>query len=216
MKNIQEAFRMFYKSLVISNNRDLAWERCYQYFGTDKPKVELGYLHLTAFLAVFGMYRGSSKLSKKDYFVNRGAVEIILNYNHKQLREFSFDFGNIEKIMKLKRKLEKYYGGNGISPTNTLISKVMLGTLGCVPAYDTSFIQGLRKVEKDKKIFHTFNKKSIAQLYEFYNYKEHKDDFEKVKEKIKSITQVEYPPMRLVDLYFWLIGNKKDEDKKKR
>ena len=115
-----------------------------------------------------------------------------------------------------KRKLEKYYGGNGISPTNTLISKVMLGTLGCVPAYDTSFIQGLRKVEKDKKIFHTFNKKSIAQLYEFYNYKEHKDDFEKVKEKIKSITQVEYPPMRLVDLYFWLIGNKKDEDKKKR
>src|SRR3989344_5500275 len=175
MKNIQEAFRMFYKSLVISNNRDLAWERCYQYFGTDKPKVELGYLHLTAFLAVFGMYRGSSKLSKKDYFVNRGAVEIILNYNHKQLREFSFDFGNIEKIMKLKRK-----------------------------------------VEKDKKIFHTFNKKSIAQLYEFYNYKEHKDDFEKVKEKIKSITQVEYPPMRLVDLYFWLIGNKKDEDKKKR
>jgi len=37
-----------------------------------------------------------------------------------------------------------------------------------------------------------------------------------VKEKIKSITQVEYPPMRLVDLYFWLIGNKKDEDKKKR
>src|SRR3989338_201229 len=111
MKNIQEAFRMFYKSLVISNNRDLAWERCYQYFGTDKPKVELGYLHLTAFLAVFGMYRGSSKL------------------------------------------LKKYYGGNGISPTNTLISKVMLGTLGCVPAYDTSFIQGLRKVEKDKKIF---------------------------------------------------------------
>lgn len=30
-----------------------------------------------------------------------------------------------------------------VSPTDTLVTKVLLGTLGCIPAYDTFFINGV-------------------------------------------------------------------------
>jgi hypothetical protein len=60
-------------------------------------------------------------------------------------------------IFDLRDQLKKHYseisfkkGDNDpkyISPTDTLISKVMLGTLGCIPAYDRYFVDGLKKMK---------------------------------------------------------------------
>jgi hypothetical protein len=61
----------------------------------------------------------------------------------------------ISKLLMLKKELEEYYErieyykdgekqSKKVTATETLISKIMLGSLGCVPAYDRFFIDGLR------------------------------------------------------------------------
>lgn len=212
--NIKKIFKRFYKELNDHYGRHRSWDRCYLYFGTNKPEVELAYLHLTAFLASFGMYRGSGRLSKIDYVVNKGATEIILKYKH--LRQFSPDVG---EIMNLKRELESYYKNKeiGVSPTNTLISKIIFGTLGCTPAYDTYFLLGIKEfgIKNSKfKISNKFDKDGLKLFYDFYE--EKKNDFEFVKKEVELKTKVEYPPMKLIDLYFWLIGDEKIRNKNKK
>src|SRR5690606_17005067 len=111
----------------------------------------------------------------------------------------------------LKDELSKYYGlirfnkGNGktsqISPTHTLLSKVMLGTLGCVPAYDRYFIDGLRK--KGMRC-HRFNKESLLELFQFAD--RNRKEIEEVQQTIRKKIQCHYPIMKIVDMYFWQIG----------
>ena len=72
----------FYKELKkVKNERYLSWEHCYYIFSqsrnTDAPDIELLCLHLSFYLASWGMYRGSSFLLQRDYLVHKHAVETI-------------------------------------------------------------------------------------------------------------------------------------------
>lgn len=49
--------------------------------------------------------------------------------------------------------------------SETLITKILMGTLGCVPAYDRYFVAGLKS---QKMASGTYNIKSILQLVDFY------------------------------------------------
>ena len=49
--------------------------------------------------------------------------------------------------------------------SNILITKILMGTLGCVPAYDRYFVAGIRS---QKIAIGTYNIKSILQLVDFY------------------------------------------------
>lgn len=52
--------------------------------------------------------------------------------------------------------------------SDTLITKILMGTLGCVPAYDRYFVSGIRS---QKIASGTYNIKSILQLVDFYEKK---------------------------------------------
>ena len=128
---------------------------------------------------------------------------------------------NINGILELKNQLANHYSNiyftkgtdesKPISPTHTLLSKIMLGTLGCVPAYDRYFIDGL----KEMKIQHTgFNKDSVNELFNFIN--DNKKEIDQVQKLIKTKTQRHYPLMKILDMYFWQIGYEKDLEEKKR
>ena len=97
-----------------------------------------------------------------------------------------------------------------IHATDTLVTKILLGTLGCIPAYDRYFIEGLRA---KGLTYSTLTKTNFQSVVEFY--KTNRDDFDSVQKSIQRKRGVDYPTMKLVDMYFWQIGFEKNSKNRK-
>ena len=94
-----------------------------------------------------------------------------------------------------------YYTSVSVTPTNTLISKIILGTLGCLPAFDRYFIEG---VKSENFRFISLNKKSIENLFIFLN--DNHEELLDIQEKESKNSGVFYPKMKLLDMYFYNHG----------
>ena len=85
--------------------------------------------------------------------------------------------------------------------SDTMITKMLLGTCGCIPAYDQYFKKGIRQLNGTQKL----GKESLSQVVA--HYREIEIDLPKntyvIKEDDISIV---YPPMKLMDMCFWQIG----------
>jgi hypothetical protein len=121
---------------------------------------------------------------------------------------------DIDEIFELSSWIRNWYQRNishvngtakKIHVTDTLVTKILLGTLGCIPAYDRYFIDGLRAKGLS---YSTLSKSNFQSVIEFY--KDNRDDFDSVQESIKSKSGIYYPTMKLVDMYFWQIGFEED------
>ena len=89
----------------------------------------------------------------------------------------------------------------------TLITKILMGTLGCVPAYDRYFIAGIKN---QKVATGNYNLKSIMLLVDFYE--KNTERLESARSKMK-IEDMPYPQMKLLDMGFWQIGFDLDMNK---
>lgn len=89
----------------------------------------------------------------------------------------------------------------------TLITKILMGTLGCVPAYDRYFIAGIKN---QKVATGNYNLKSIMLLVDFYD--KNTERLESARSKMK-IEDMQYPQMKLLDMGFWQIGFDLDMNK---
>jgi hypothetical protein len=124
-----------------------SWQQCYAYFGRktqfdqDRAALMLGF-----YLASWGMFRGSSQLRNFSYVALMPIVTLVRSDKWTGLRGISlaeaskkaadiFDLLTAIQIC-LENKLPK------VAPTATLLSKIALGTLACIPAYDRFFIGG--------------------------------------------------------------------------
>lgn len=194
-------------------HRYRSWDNCYQSFRTSSQS-EIQVLELAFYLASWGMYRGSSGLLQKNHLIHKATVEIIYQKANQKLKcdevnEVKKE--NIQAILSMKRELAKHYKsvyftkGNGklkpISPTDTLLSKIMLGTLGCVPAYDRYFIEGLKEM---KMAHHSFVEDSLIELFKFIE--NNKKEVDLAQKFIMKKTNKHYPVMKIIDMYFWQIG----------
>jgi hypothetical protein len=204
-------------------HRYTSWDNCFKAFSISK-QTEIQVLELAFYLASWGMYRGSSGLLQKNYLIHKGAVDtVFLKTNQKlkcnQTTEVKKE--SIQAILEVKYQLAKHYSSfyftkgiekpKPISPTDTLLSKIILGTLGCVPAYDRYFIDGL----KEMKMEHTcFNESSLTEL--FYYIEENEKEIVQVQKYIKTKINRHYPLMKILDMYFWQIGYDKNLKKKKK
>jgi hypothetical protein len=194
-------------------HRFKSWDNCFEAFKvfkqTDNHSLELAF-----YLASWGMYRGSSGLLQKNHLIHKGAVDIIFSKTNQRLkcnRGTEVSLENVDAILEMKRKLADYYGSvyftkgaadpRSISPTDTLISKIILGTLSCVPAYDRYFIDGLKEMKMTNK---KFNEASLKELFTFVD--DNKSDIEVAQKKIMDKTKSHYPVMKVLDMYFWQIG----------
>ena len=199
------------------NGRYRSWEHCYSnfYHAREKDNADVDYLslQLAFYLASWGMYRGSSFLLQKDYRVHIPIVEELLDKDYDLLMgincsELKKDT-NKKKLIKLNEYICGYYDSirrkvkeknlkNDVS--YTLITKILMGTMGCVPAYDRYFIAGIknRKVAIGK-----YNMKSVLQLVDFYERNESR--LESVRENMR-VYDLPYPQMKMIDMGFWQIG----------
>lgn len=207
----------FYSDLENDENcRYLSWEHCYAHFAKthssrlDDDLLDTLCLHLSFYLASWGMYRGSSFLLQKDYRVHKDAIRILLEREYDSLWgapcEALSQNKNLDRLFSLANRIKMIYvqkrqnidGRSSVS--DILITKILMGTLGCVPAYDQYFVASIRKYDVASG---TFNKESIPNLVSFYQ--ENLDKFEQCRTKI-SKRGLKYPPMKILDMCFWQIG----------
>lgn len=205
-------------------HRYKSWDNCFQAFSVSKQR-EIQVLELAFYLASWGMYRGSGGLLQKNHLIHKIAVDIVFSKTNQKLKcnqTTEVKRENINAIIEVKNELAEHYSSiyftkgadkrKPISPTDTLLSKIMLGTLGCVPAYDRYFIDGL----KEMKMQHTgFNEASLNELFNFID--KNKEEIDQAQKLIMTKIQIHYPLMKILDMYFWQIGYDKDvKDKKQR
>ncbi len=217
---VKDTILLFYKEIEIDpHHRYRSWEHCYSFFQEIHSKcceslIDAAALQLAFYLASWGMYRGSSQLLQKDYQVHMPIVAEIFNKAYNDL--WSIDYSNIgldgpevDLIMQLSKTITHIYSGLGISPTDTLVTKVMLGTFGCIPAYDTLFINGVtywNQVLPEKfrpKFPARFSKNSFRGLIDFS--RTHEKEIEEAQVYIMQ-RGIAYPTMKLLDMYFWSLG----------
>ena len=165
----------FYDLAKIKEHRYHSYDLCFNAFKFFLKKdecsnVDYDYmaLHLGMYLASWGMYRGSSRLlTDKSYQVHIGAVKILLKKEYHILHQIlpdNFDSINIDLLISLFNELEKYYKSKGVSPTETLITKIMLGTYACSVALDTRVKGNLGKL----KITQKFGEKHLEDIKNYY------------------------------------------------
>ncbi len=215
----------FYNDLKADKNgRYRSWEHCYSHFIKARKSKEVDYdylsLQLAFYLASWGMYRGSSFLLQKDYKVHIPVVEELLSEKYDVLAGIEFvsfrEKSNQQLLLDINSFLEKYYDeirknvkGQELKNelSSTLITKILMGTLGCVPAYDRYFIAGI----KDQKVATgNYNIRSIMKLVKFYE--KNADRLEPIREKME-VEGMPYPQMKLLDMGFWQVGFDLDTNK---
>ena len=127
----------FYNDLKADENgRYRSWEHCYSHFIKARESKEVDYDYLSLQLA---FYLASWGMYRGSSFLLQKDYKVHIP---------------VVKEQELKNQL-----------SFTLITKILMGTLGCVPAYDRYFIAGIKN---QKVATGNYNLKSIMQLVDFY------------------------------------------------
>jgi len=222
-----------------AEQRYASYDFCYGYFQTHRhhltENLELSCLHLWAYLASWGMLRGSSKLLQECSMKSLSNVIKFLD----KLPEGTWgidipDYANsevLEKVVDIYRELKDRISDikfdeddTGVSPTKTLVTKIMLGTLGCVPAFDNNFVKAFKsefateykcpsceRKESGKCAFSYLNTSALNCIYCFYI--DNKNTLDNIKYPVigfngKQTMSLTYKIAKLVDMYGFSVGSR--------
>ena len=203
------------------NGRSRSWEHCYRVFRDARtaPSPDYDYLslHLAFYLASWGMYRGSCFILQKDYKVHTPIVEEILKPEYDCLFGLACADLRETEVQKLYTTVYNYIADHfepmrnqvagrevksRVSPV--LITKILMGTLGCVPAYDRFFVDGIKK---HKVTTQEYSLESVRKLAKFYE--AHNDRLEEARRGMQC-DGLMYPQMKVLDMGFWQVGFERD------
>ena len=221
---IKSANAFYAESQTIADSRYRSWGHCYKCFhdarNDSSPDYDYLSLHLAFYLASWGMYRGSSFLLQKDYKVHVPVVKELLKPQYDCLAGIKcvelLHAVPLAILERLNGFIGKYYDpirgsvkGGEIKNEISLVltTKILMGTLGCVPAYDRYFIDGVRAL---KVAAGNYNVRSLHELAGFYE--RHRAKFEKVRNQMR-VHGLPYPQMKLLDMGFWQYGLSNDGKK---
>ena len=222
-----KAANAFYRKLQEDHARFRSWEHCYKSFHDARNKTTVDYdylsLQLAFYLASWGMYRGSSFLLQKDYKVHETVVKELLDSKYnclfgltckmlldqevqdrlKELVSFMVDYYEKIRMSVKKNEVKK-------KPSPTLITKILMGTLGCVPAYDRFFTESVKKLEITTGLYDINSLvNSLLKLEDFYDNAKNHNKLEEARKDFILCDNLQYPQMKLLDMAFWEIGFEK-------
>lgn len=198
------------------HERIRSWEVCYHHFRMRRPnqfsgKLDHDAVQLGFYFASWGTYHGSSFPLQHSYAVHRQVIELIAAESFTRL--WNTDFGGAETDQEFVPAIDQlldgfalaykpFLQGRGSAQTiDALITKIILGTFGCLPLCDRYFINGFRQEELpyaqlDPPFIQTlldFSLKNLAEL-------------RTVQADIEEKSGLRYPLMKLVDMYFRRVG----------
>lgn len=210
-------------------HRYASWEYCYVIFQEMIEKKKQGFplkdedydylaLHLGFYLASWGMYRGSSFLLSKSYKVHIESIKCILEAlpsdNFNDIRDYLLadDSGMMDRLADIY-KVRPLISNNDDdldlegTLTDTLFTKIMLGTIGCIPAFDRYCKLGLKAVGISPTITsrnnNFFNSSFISCFKD--NYVNCNKYVCRSSSMINSKEYV-YPPMKIMDMFLFELG----------
>ncbi len=213
----------FNETVKDSHGRYMSWRHCYNAFvenrnDADEKMFDYLALHLAFYLASWGMYRGSSFLLQKDYKVHIPVVRILLEKKYDPLVGISAEGltedANLDLLEEVGERIRRAYAaeqpsfeGATNNATDTLVTKILLGTLGCVPAYDRYYVQAVKQYNISAGVY---SKESVRDVAVYYL--SHKDEFESLREEL-STCGTRYPAMKLMDMCMWQLAFETDKRK---
>ncbi len=131
--------------------RYASFDYCFNYFQTYRENgsiaelcssehMQTSCLHLAFYLASWGMFRGSSFLLERSVRHFEETVELIAKFDN---RIWSIDVDkytdeNVGILLDFKKQLILTLGEKN-RPSDTLVTKIMLGVFGNTPAFDGFF-----------------------------------------------------------------------------
>ncbi|MDD2392388.1 MAG: hypothetical protein PHU94_05600 [Bacilli bacterium] len=202
------------------NERYCSFDFCYNYFYSfykknkihdisNKENMQMSCLQLGFYLASWGMMRGGSFLLQKSVKNFSNLIRVISEQDH-ILWEIDVPSYGIDKniyiLLDIKEKIKDALGKEN-SPSDTLITKIMLGVFANVPAFDRYFKKSIK--------VNSLNKKSLSKIYDFYldnkkiidSYNFHTYDFNSEKE----IGGIVYTKAKIIDMYAFMDGQNKNK-----
>ena len=183
-ENISLYLNGFHKNLGRQpEERYSSFDYCYNYFQEfyEKQKIielansdnlQISCLQIGFYLASWGMYRGSSFLLQKSLKHLERLIKLIskLSSTYWEIDVDSYTDANISFLIDLSNSMRNSLGDTDDYPRDTLITKIMLGVFGNVPAYDDNFTKGFgirvfgKKTLYDIKDFYLSNKNAIDEI----------------------------------------------------
>lgn len=197
------------------DERYSSFDYCFNYFQSFKEKnktheiasphnIQNSCLQLAYYLASWGMLRGSSFLLEKSLKFYEPLIRYIA-----QVRKEIWDIDvcayteNITLLIDCRNDIKKVLGVEN-DPTDTLVTKIMLGVFSNTPAFDTYV--------KAAFSLYYFNKSALERLFDFYI--EHKAEIDKYKIYTFDFatgkeTNRKYNKAKLIDMVGFIEGQNK-------
>lgn len=194
------------------NDRYCSFDYCYNYFHPSSEiniikDMEKSCLVLGFYLASWGMYRGSSFLLDKSVKYYSQTIEYIAstdkcswnidvdNYNQENIREIKKIYDEI-KFLIIKNN----------NADLTLVTKILLGVFGFVPAFDSYFCNTFRTIYKNQCGFRKLNDNSLSLIHDFYiNNNQSIDNISKKTFtrdfKTGEKSKLNYPKAKIIDMF---------------
>jgi hypothetical protein len=174
-------------------------------------------LNLAFYLASWGMYRGSSDLLFRDYKALQPVVDFLCARAQEDWSDCLF---SEEDPQTLAKRIIELVEGLGIAlqpklarpeiegppprPSSILLSKILLNTLECVPAFDTEVSKGLQDL-LTHFAGNPFRKEILSALADFA--RRNRKIVERGSRILQDDCGITYPLTKVLDLYLWIHGN---------
>ena len=194
-----------------STDRYASFDYCFNYFQSRRedgrigelangPELQLACLHLGFYLASWGMYRGSTVLLQRSVAY---LVPVIEGIARTPNAAWSIDADGYshEACRLLLDTASRIRAAFPEGATDTLVTKILLGVFGSVPAYDTNFRKGFGTA--------IFGESSLMRIGRFY--RENADVIERYRVPTLDFdgggeTDRRYPRAKVIDMIFFVEG----------
>lgn len=205
------------------DERYASFDYCYNYFysfyrnkrikelANDK-NIQMSCLQLGFYLASWGMMRGKAFISRKSVRNYKKLINTISQMDSKlwEIDVNNYTNENINLLLKCKEEISNSFKVMGNNPSDTLITKIMLGVFANIPAFDQYFKHsfGVNSVNKDAlekiNIFYESNKGILdsTKIYSFDFLTGEKND-------------IIYTKAKLIDMCGFSDGQPKDNQEEK-
>lgn len=191
--------------------RYASFDYCYNHFQSYRERgditavastetMELSCLHLGFYLASWGMLRGSTDLLQRSIRHFEGVIEAIAEAPPAIWQIDANDYGD-EAWTNIRDFRDRVRLALPNKTSDILVTKIMLGVFGCVPAFDTYF--------KNGSGLSTFGQGALRRVERFY--REHAEIIERYRVPTLAFaaggtTTRNYTRAKVVDMIFFIEG----------
>lgn len=187
-----------------------SFDYCFNYFQSfreagnvgaiaEPENIQLSCLHLGFYLASWGMLRGSAELLQKSARHLIPVIELIASADTAlwEIDAHCYTEPNARQLLETGRIFRQTYPGM----SDILVTKIMLGVFGNVPAFDTNFKKGFQVA--------TFGPKALRKISAFY------EEYRAVIDRFRTPTldfvsgeptSRKYTRAKVIDMAFFIEG----------